>query len=182
MPPGAQRAGAVVTRRRTTTDPSRIGVPADGDGKVTFIDNAVDPTTGTIKLKATFPNNDRALWPGLFVQVALQLSTAVQRASSCRPSAVQASQHGQYVYVVKPDRTVEHADRHGRPAAGRRDGDRARPRRGRGSRHGRSAAADAGARVTDRRGGMPATGRRDRAGRRGIAANAMGAQRSRHAS
>ena len=44
-------------------------------GTVTFIDNAVDPATGTIKLKATFANADRALWPGLFVQVALQLAT-----------------------------------------------------------------------------------------------------------
>ena len=44
-------------------------------GVVTFIDNAVDPTTGTIKLKGTFQNADHALWPGLFVQVTLVLST-----------------------------------------------------------------------------------------------------------
>src|SRR5262245_504926 len=75
-------------------------------GEVTFIDNTVDPTTATIKLKATFPNRDRALWPGLFVQVSLQLS--VQPQAVVVPSvAVQTSQQGQYVYVVTPDRTVE---------------------------------------------------------------------------
>jgi membrane fusion protein, multidrug efflux system len=75
-------------------------------GDVTFIDNAVDPMTATIKLKATFPNRDRDLWPGLFVQVLLQLS--VQPQAVVVPSvAVQTSQQGQYVYVVKPDRTVE---------------------------------------------------------------------------
>jgi multidrug efflux system membrane fusion protein len=75
-------------------------------GEVTFIDNAVDATTATIKLKATFPNRGRELWPGLFAQVALQL--AVQPQAVVVPSvAVQTSQQGQYVYVVKADRTVE---------------------------------------------------------------------------
>jgi multidrug efflux system membrane fusion protein len=75
-------------------------------GKVTFIDNAVDPTTGTIKLKATFPNTSRTLWPGLFVQVALQLTTD-PNAIVVPATAVQTSQQGQYVYVIKPDRTAE---------------------------------------------------------------------------
>ena len=75
-------------------------------GEVTFIDNTVDATTATIKLKATFPNRDRELWPGLFVQVSLQLS--VQPRAIVVPSvAVQTSQQGQYVYVVKADKTVE---------------------------------------------------------------------------
>jgi multidrug efflux system membrane fusion protein len=75
-------------------------------GEVTFVDNAVDATTATIKLKATFPNPDRELWPGLFVQVSLQL--AMQPHAVVVPSvAVQTSQQGQYVYVVKGDRTVE---------------------------------------------------------------------------
>jgi multidrug efflux system membrane fusion protein len=75
-------------------------------GEVTFVDNAVDATTATIKLKASFPNHDRALWPGLFVQVSLQL--AVQPTAIVVPSvAVQTSQQGQYVYVVTPDHTVE---------------------------------------------------------------------------
>jgi multidrug efflux system membrane fusion protein len=73
---------------------------------VSFIDNAVDATTGTIKLKATFPNGDHALWPGLFVQVSLLLSTDPD-AIVVPAVAVQESQQGQYVYVVKPDRTAE---------------------------------------------------------------------------
>ncbi len=75
-------------------------------GKVTFIDNAVDPTTGTIKLKATFPNTSRMLWPGLFVQVSLQL-TNDPNAIVVPATAVQTSQQGQYVYVIKADRTAE---------------------------------------------------------------------------
>jgi multidrug efflux system membrane fusion protein len=75
-------------------------------GTVTFIDNAVDQATATIKLKGTFPNTNRELWPGLFVQVSLQLS--MQPHAVVVPSiAVQTSQQGQYVYVVKPDHTVE---------------------------------------------------------------------------
>jgi multidrug efflux system membrane fusion protein len=75
-------------------------------GVVTFIDNSVDPTTGTIKLKGTFGNADHALWPGLFVQVTLILATD-PKAIVVPATAVQASQAGQYVFVVKPDRTVE---------------------------------------------------------------------------
>ncbi len=80
-------------------------IPVDA-GKVTFIDNAVDPTTGTIKLKATFPNANRTIWPGLFVQVALQLTTDPD-AIVVPAVAVQTSQQGQYVYVIKSDRTAE---------------------------------------------------------------------------
>ncbi len=75
-------------------------------GEVTFIDNAVDAATATIKLKATFPNRDRELWPGLFVPVSLQL--ALQPHAIVVPSiAVQTSQQGQYVYVVNADRAAE---------------------------------------------------------------------------
>ena len=66
----------------------------------------VDPTTGTIKLKGTFANSDHALWPGLFVQVTLVLSTD-PKAIVVPAAAVQASQAGEYVFVVKADRTVE---------------------------------------------------------------------------
>jgi multidrug efflux system membrane fusion protein len=75
-------------------------------GTVSFIDNTVDPTTGTIKLKGTFANGDHALWPGLFVQVTLTLGTDAS-ATVVPAVAVQASQSGQFVFVVKPDRTVE---------------------------------------------------------------------------
>ena len=69
------------------------------EGRVTFIDNAVDPQTGTIKLKATFPNTDRALWPGQFVDTSLLLSTEPH--SIVVPSvAVQNGPQGQYVWVV----------------------------------------------------------------------------------
>jgi multidrug efflux system membrane fusion protein len=76
-------------------------------GELTFIDNAVDSTTGTIKLKGTFQNPDNQLWPGQFVNVALTLRT--QANAVVAPSqAVQTGQAGQYVFVVKPDMTVEY--------------------------------------------------------------------------
>jgi multidrug efflux system membrane fusion protein len=75
-------------------------------GRVTFIDNAVDAATGTIKLKGTFDNTDHALWPGLFVQITLDLTTE-NNAIVVPAAAVQPSQSGQFVYVVKPDRSVE---------------------------------------------------------------------------
>jgi multidrug efflux system membrane fusion protein len=75
-------------------------------GELTFIDNAVDVTTGTIQLKATFPNTDNALWPGQFVQVTLTLKSLPQ-VTVVPSQAVQAGQNGDYVYVVKPDQTVE---------------------------------------------------------------------------
>jgi multidrug efflux system membrane fusion protein len=79
---------------------------APPQGELTFIDNAVDTTTGTIQLKATFPNEDGTLWPGQFVQVALTLSDLTN--TIVVPSqAVQTGQNGQFVYVVKPDQIAE---------------------------------------------------------------------------
>jgi multidrug efflux system membrane fusion protein len=75
-------------------------------GTVTFFDNAVDPATDTIRLKATFPNRDRRLWPGAFVDVTLERSVD-PNAIVVPNAAVQASQGGQMVYVVRPDQTVE---------------------------------------------------------------------------
>ena len=75
-------------------------------GQLTFIDNAVDPTTGMIQLKATFPNQNNALWPGQFVQVAVTLSTQPHAVVVPSP-AVQTGQKGQFIYVVKADQTVE---------------------------------------------------------------------------
>jgi membrane fusion protein, multidrug efflux system len=75
-------------------------------GVLSFIDNTVDKTTGTILCKATFTNEAKRLWPGLFVNVVVQLST--QPNAILAPSqAVQTSQEGQIVFVVKPDLTVE---------------------------------------------------------------------------
>lgn len=82
---------------------------ASGDeetGQLTFIDNTVDTTTGTIKLKGTFPNTDHKLWPGQFVRVTLRLTTQ-QNAVVVPNEAVQTGQNGSFIYVVKQDRTVE---------------------------------------------------------------------------
>jgi multidrug efflux system membrane fusion protein len=75
-------------------------------GELTFVDNSVDMTTGTIQLKATFPNENNVLWPGQFVQVILTLSELTD-ALVVPSQAVQTGQNGQFVYVVKPDQTVE---------------------------------------------------------------------------
>lgn len=75
-------------------------------GEVSFIDNAVDPTTGTIKIKGTFGNKERKLWPGEFVRVTLRLATQPD-ALVVPNQAVQTGQEGSYVFVVKEDRTVE---------------------------------------------------------------------------
>lgn len=75
-------------------------------GLLTVIDNTVDPNTGTIKLKATFTNEDRILWPGTFVNVALVLDSR-DNAVVVPSEAIQAGQDGQFVYVVKKDQTVE---------------------------------------------------------------------------
>jgi len=75
-------------------------------GTLTFTDNAVDQTTGTIRLKGTFPNSDHNLWPGEFVRVTLRL--AMEKDALVVPNeAVQTGQDGSYVFVVKQDRTVE---------------------------------------------------------------------------
>ncbi len=75
-------------------------------GTLAFIDNNVDLTTGTIKLKGTFQNADRRLWPGQFVNVMLTL-TEQPNAIVVPAQAVQTGQDGQYVFVVKTDNTVE---------------------------------------------------------------------------
>ena len=76
------------------------------NGVLTFIDNSVDATTGTIKLKGTFQNADNKLWPGEFVRVTLGLTTR-PHATVVPNQAVQTGQDGQFVYVVKQDGTVE---------------------------------------------------------------------------
>jgi len=86
-------------------------------GKLSFIDNTVDQTTGTIKLKGEFVNADRRLWPGQFVNAALTLRS--QPNAVVVPSqAVQNGQQGQFVFVIKPDMTVE-----SRPVIVSRSGD-----------------------------------------------------------
>jgi multidrug efflux system membrane fusion protein len=74
-------------------------------GTLSFIDNVVDPTTSTIRLKATFPNSDRRLWPGEFVQVRLRVAYD-PKAIVVPSSAVQNGPQGQYVYVIDQNRTA----------------------------------------------------------------------------
>jgi multidrug efflux system membrane fusion protein len=113
LPPGAQAPPPQVLQPSTSqqvapgqgaTMPVNPGLVEHG--RVSFIDNTVDAQTGTIKLKATFDNSDQGLWPGLFVQVTLNL-TKDENAIVVPAAAVQPSASGQYVYVVKPDRTAE---------------------------------------------------------------------------
>jgi len=94
--------GKLAVRARPEDD----ATAAEEQGALTFVDNAVDTTTGTIKLKGTFPNTDRKLWPGEMLRVTLRL-TIHPNAITVPNEAVNTGQDGSYIYVVKPDRTVE---------------------------------------------------------------------------
>jgi membrane fusion protein, multidrug efflux system len=76
------------------------------EGILTFVDNTVDVATGTIKLKATFANKKKRLWPGQFVDVVIVLTTQ-PNAIVVPTQAIQTGQKGQYVFVIKKDLTVE---------------------------------------------------------------------------
>ena len=93
-------------------NPLAVEVAAPGSdkalatGRIAFLDNAVDQTTGTIKVRAVFDNGDAALWPGQFYTVRVKLFD--QENAVLVPSrALQTGPAGQFVYVVKPDMTVE---------------------------------------------------------------------------
>jgi multidrug efflux system membrane fusion protein len=75
-------------------------------GKLAVVDNEIDQTTGTVKLKATFPNPDLKLWPGKFVNARLILTTR-KNATVVPSSVVQRGPQGTYAYVIKPDKSVE---------------------------------------------------------------------------
>ena len=75
-------------------------------GTLSFIDNMVDPNTGTIRLKGEFTNKDKRLWPGQYVNVTLVITTE-PNAVIVPTEAVQNGQQGQYLYVVKSDKSVE---------------------------------------------------------------------------
>jgi len=92
------------TLRVQATAPEGETVPSVGE--ITFVDNTVDATTGLIKIKGKFANEDRRLWPGQFVNVAVMLTT--EPSAIVVPTvAVQTGQDGQFVFVVKDDQTVE---------------------------------------------------------------------------
>jgi multidrug efflux system membrane fusion protein len=96
MAQGALRVAAAI--------PQDSGAPVQG--KLTFVDNAVDPTTGTIHLRATFDNPQNRLWPGLYVNIVLTLSEQ-SNATVVPVQAVTSGQNGSFVYVVKENNTVE---------------------------------------------------------------------------
>jgi multidrug efflux system membrane fusion protein len=82
------------------------GQQARPRGRLIFVDNAVDPSTGTIRLRAQFDNSDAALWPGQFVNVSVRLFE--QADALVIPSqAVQTGPDGQYVYVIGDDMSAE---------------------------------------------------------------------------
>lgn len=76
-----------------------------GEGKLSLIDNQIDQGTGSLRLKAIFPNKDHTLWPGQFVNAWLQLSTS--RGPVVPDSAIQSGPDGSYAFAVRPDGTVE---------------------------------------------------------------------------
>jgi membrane fusion protein, multidrug efflux system len=102
--PEIKKQMAAKTLAVQATFENMVGPPPQGE--LTFVDNAVDTTTGTILLKATFPNEDNSLWPGQFVQVVLTLSELTD-VTVVPSQAVQVGQNGQFIYVVKEDQTVE---------------------------------------------------------------------------
>jgi multidrug efflux system membrane fusion protein len=94
----------------STSFTTEVVIPGDeanhAFGKLSLVDNTVDATTGTVRLKATFQNDDRRLYPGQFVNVVLTLG--IQSAAVVVPSqAVQIGQDKSFVYVVKADSTAE---------------------------------------------------------------------------
>jgi multidrug efflux system membrane fusion protein len=95
-----------MSSRTLTADAAIPDDPRPARGSLSFVDNTVDRATGTIRLRATFSNEDGRLWPGQFVNVTLTL--AEQSNAVVAPSqAVQTSQSGQFVFVVKDDNSVE---------------------------------------------------------------------------
>ena len=94
------RRGAVPVAALTSDDRTQLG-----QGELVTVDSTIDANTGTIRLKAKFPNTDDALWPGQFVNVRVQLGIR-QEAVTVPSMAVQRGQNGLFVFVAKPDNTV----------------------------------------------------------------------------
>lgn len=90
----------------TVTAMSRDGKTELGTGTVMLIDNQIDQATGTIRLKASFPNTDNRLWPGEFIDAKV-LQRTRHDALTIPSAAIQRGPNGVFAYVVKPDSTVE---------------------------------------------------------------------------
>jgi multidrug efflux system membrane fusion protein len=107
----AERHLGDIRQRMAKADVPVTVVTADAEdrpvtGRLSFVDNTVDISTGAIGLKASFPNADRALWPGQFVKVAVVLG-GDEPVLAVPAEALQESQKGTVAYVVKDDRTIE---------------------------------------------------------------------------
>jgi multidrug efflux system membrane fusion protein len=96
----AQRKGPLTVSAYAEDDRTKLS-----DGQLSLIDNQIDTTTGTMRLKATFENLDGALWPGQFVSTRLLIGS--RRGSIVPEAAVQSGPNGNYTFVVKQDSTVE---------------------------------------------------------------------------
>jgi multidrug efflux system membrane fusion protein len=102
--PELKRYMALGTIRVEAYPPNDAG--HQSEGHITFVDNSVDQTTGTIKVKGSFVNTDLSLWPGQYVNVVVTLT--IDRDAVVVPtSAVQVSPQGGYVFVIKPDQSAE---------------------------------------------------------------------------
>ncbi len=93
--------GMIRVEAQMPNDPARAS-----EGHITFVDNAVDQTTGTIKIKGSFANADHSLWPGQYVNVIVTL-TVDRHAIVVPAAAVQAGPDGDYVYVIAADQRAE---------------------------------------------------------------------------
>src|SRR5262249_19946456 len=105
--------GRYVERVRAAQGKGVLPVAASGEGidgkiagELSFVDNAVDTATNTVKLRASFANDDERLWPGEFVNVSLTLGADAD-ALVVPDAAVKAGPNGSYVFVVKPDGRAE---------------------------------------------------------------------------
>jgi multidrug efflux system membrane fusion protein len=104
-----ERHLGALQERRAAPPPVRVRAGATGAeiaGELAFVDNVVDPATGTVLLKARIPNEDEALWPGQTVDVRLRVAERA-RAVVVPASAVASGQEGDYAYVVTPEKTAQ---------------------------------------------------------------------------
>ncbi len=104
--PVVQRYAAGGKRLEAVVRPSGESARSEQRGRLTFSDNAVDPSTGTVTLKAEFPNADASLLPGQFVDIELMLAVEAN-AITVPASAVVIGQEGTFVFVVGPDKKAE---------------------------------------------------------------------------
>ncbi len=96
----------LMARSRLPVQATPTGDSTAEKGSLTFVNNTIDTSTGTISLRASFPNGDKRLWPGQFSNILLRLGEQ-QNVLVVPSQAVQAGQQGDYVFVTKPDMTVD---------------------------------------------------------------------------